>query len=330
MVPLSPEVNPRVDPAAPGPAPPRRRRRVRRWLVGLVGLTALWLLASLIAVHQLTRRGRPRFAEPVPVVSWAHFEPVRLPTRDGHVLGAWYAEGPEAGPSVVMLHGNGRHRGDSLYRAELFAGLGCSVLPITHRAHGDSTGDYNDIGYSARLDVIAAVEFLERKRPGRPILIQGASLGAAAATFASAELGGRIRGYLLEAPYSDLKAAVRNRTGDLLPIGLEWLIYRGLVATAPLVLPDLDKIAPREAIAGVPADVPVWIMAGRGDTKATIEQVDKVLDPVRDHGRLVVFERGKHLGFLQADLALYRSTVVEFLREAAGPRLNSARSPPRR
>jgi len=31
---------------------------------------------------------------------------------------------------------------------------------ISLRAHGDSTGDFNDVGYSARHDVVVAVEFL--------------------------------------------------------------------------------------------------------------------------------------------------------------------------
>ncbi len=79
------------------------------------------------------------------------------------------------------------------------------------RAHGDSSGEFNDIGYSARLDVVAAVEFLERRRPARPILIHGTSLGAAAATFAAEELGHRVHGYVLECPYRDLRTAVWNR-----------------------------------------------------------------------------------------------------------------------
>jgi alpha-beta hydrolase superfamily lysophospholipase len=78
---------------------------------------------------------------------------------------------------------------------------------ISLRAHGDSTGDFNDMGYSARHDVVAAVEFLERRRPGNPIVIHGLSMGAGAAVFASGELGHRIKGYVLESPYRDLKIA---------------------------------------------------------------------------------------------------------------------------
>jgi uncharacterized protein len=299
-----------LAPRSPG------RRRFRRRLIAALVLTGLWLLVSLVVARQLTRRNGSRFDEPVPSVAWAKFEAIRLQTRDGHDLGAWYAEGTAKGPSVVLLHGNGGHRGHNLSRAELLVGAGCSVLPVTLRAHGDSSGDFNDIGYSARHDVVAAVEYLEHRRSGRPIVVLGSSLGAAAATFASAELGRRVGGYILEAPYLDLRSAVRNRTRESLPIGLEWVAYQGLVLVSPLVVPDLDRTSPLLAIGGVPDEVPVLLLAGRLDSKATPEQVGRLLDRVRSHGRLVIFESAGHLGYLQSDLELYRRSLLDFVREA--------------
>ena len=308
------------------PEPRRRffhRRRVRRWLIFSTALVPLWLLVSLIVAHRLTHRARARFDEPTPRVAWASFESHRLATVDGHEVGAWFAEGRAESPSVVLLHGNGGDRASCLPRAELLAKSGYAVLPVTLRAHGDSTGDFNDLGYSARHDVVSAVEFLERRRPGRPIFILGASLGAAAATFASTELGPRVAGYLLEAPYLDLKVAVRNRTSNELPIGLEWVAYQGLLLVSPLILPHLDKISPREAIGGVPDNVPVLLIAGRHDEKARPEQVEALFDRVRSHGRFVVFENAGHLRYQQADPDLYRSTVFGFLEEATARRTAS-------
>ena len=63
-----------------------------------------------------------------------------------------------------------------------------NVLAITFRAHGDSTGQTHDFGWSERLDVIAAVRFLQEEFPQQPVYIQGRSLGAAAAIFAAGEL----------------------------------------------------------------------------------------------------------------------------------------------
>ena len=304
----------------PSPAPLRERRRffhrrrVIRWGLCLVLLVPLWLLVSSIVAHQLTRRPRARFDEPTPEVAWAKFRSIRLQTSDGQDLGAWFAAGsrPDA-PSVILLHGNGGQRGHMLSRAELLAAEGCSVLPVSLRAHGDSTGTVNDIGYSARHDVVAAVEFFERERPGRPILIFGSSMGAAAATFASGILGDRVAGYILEAPYLDLKIAVRNRTRNSLPIGLEWVAYQGLMTVSPWILPDVEKISPGQAIAGIPEDVPVLIITGREDRKSTPEQVQVLFDRVKSHARLVVFEKAGHLHYHETDQELYRSEILAFI-----------------
>ncbi len=298
-------------------SPDRRRflsrRRWIRWSILLAVLVPAWLLVSFVVARQLTRRPQPIFAQPAPSVSWAKFRSVQLDTTDGQKIGGWYAEGRPDAPSVVLIHGNRGHRGHMLSRAELLVSEGCAVLPISLRAHGDSSGEINDIGYSARYDVIAAVEFLERERPGRPILIHGASLGAAAATFAADELGDRVSGYLLEAPYLDLKVAVRNRTRNSLPIGLEWVAYQGLLTVAPYLLPEIDKISPRSAIVGIPDSVPVLLIIGRNDHLTTPEQAQVLFDQVRSHAKLIVFEKAGPLHYQETDPKLYRSEVQGFV-----------------
>lgn len=298
-------------------------RRIYRWVLLMVALIPLWLVSSLVVAQRLTSRARPRFAEPTPQVAWAEFGSHRLQTRDGHDIGIWFAEGCDDLPAVILLHGNGGQRANSLSRAELLAGAGFAVMPVSLRAHGDSSGDFNDIGYSARHDVLAAVDFLERHRPGRPIVLLGSSLGAASATFASADLGRRVSGYILEAPYLDLKTAVRNRTSNALPMVLEWLAYQGLLIVSPLVLPDLDKISPRDAIGGIPDGVPVLFIVGREDRKARPEQVKVLFDVVRSHARLVVFEKAGHLHYAETDHQLYRDSILGFLMDVSNFEMDS-------
>ncbi len=286
-----------------------RRRRVRRACLTLGVVVLLWLCGSVISVYCLTRRARPPFAEPAPAVAWGTVEALRLPTADGQEIGAWFVPGPRRGPSVLLLHGNGDSRGTSLPLAEFFARRGCSVLAVSLRAHGDSTGDINDIGYSARHDVLAAVAFLERRRPGRPVLVQGTSLGAAAAIYAAAELGTRVRGYVLESPYRDLRTAVSNRTRKYLFFPLDRVAYAGLAWAGPLVLPDLDRMAPVEAIGAIPSSVPVLLLAGGRDREARPEEARALYRRVAGHARLVWFEDAGHESFFRHDPSLYGKTV---------------------
>lgn len=289
------------------------KRRGVRVLMALGIVLALWLGISLAVGYRLTRRKAPMFAEPVPAVAWARLEPVRLTTRDGFGIGAWFAPGQVDRPVVLLLHGNKGCRRQSLDRAELFARDGSGVLLITFRAHGDSTGAVNDIGYSARHDVIAAVEYLERRCPGRPVVVHGVSLGAAAATFAAADLADRVGGYVLESPYRDLLTAVRNRTRANLPPVLDAIAYAGLRLVAPAILPEIQKIAPVEAIGRIPTSVPVLILAGGSDVLARPEEARALLERVRDHARLEVFERATHHDLPQVEAARYRRTLRAFV-----------------
>ncbi|HEV3166625.1 MAG TPA: alpha/beta hydrolase [Isosphaeraceae bacterium] len=299
------------------------RRRVLRRLLTLLGLTTiLWLMASLAAAYWLTRRPHRLFPEPPPTVAWGTFEPERLRTRDGQELGAWYRKGEAEGPSVLLLHGNRGCRWNCLDRAEIYAGRGCSVLLISFRAHGDSTGEFNDVGYGSREDVISAVEFLERRRPGRPILVHGVSMGAAVATFASRALAHRVQGYILESPYRDLKVAVRNRTRASLPPVLDWVAYRGLVTVSPVFLPELDHISPLAAIEGIPGDVPVLMLAGDAAHLARPAETRALFDRIRSHATLVTFENAGHHNLLATAPDPYKRAVLKFVDA-----VNSSRSP---
>lgn len=294
--------------------------RSRRWRVvvsaGLL-LPVLWLSISLAFVYVLTRRPHALFAEPAPVVAWGKLEGARFETSDGETLGAWLHRGSEDRPSVLLLHGNRGCRRDCLPAAEFFASRGSSVLLVSLRAHGDSSGDFNDFGFSAKRDVVAAVDFLEKERPGLPILIQGTSLGAAAAIFASGELGKRVHGYLLESPYRDLHQAVRNRLEHYLPPMVDRVAYTGVTLVGPLILPDAERIAPIEHIAGIPATVPVVILCGGADDRARPFEAKELHDRIAGHSRLVVFERAKHECLLRADGDCYRHAVEPLLEAVA-------------
>ncbi len=293
-------------------------RRGRMCLLISGTLISLWLFISLAVAYTLTRRSCPVFAEPAPALAWGTFEPRRLKTRDGHHIGAWLLPGKKEALSVLLLHGNGGSRNQCADIAKILSARGCTVFMISLRAHGDSTGEYNDMGYGARLDVIAAVEFLEGLHPGGGIVIHGRSLGAAAAVFASGELGRRVRGYILECPYQDLKTAVRNRTENALPWPLDGLAYQGLLMVSPLVLPHWSAIAPIESIEGIPEEVSVLIMAGGSDRSARLHEARALHARVRSHGTLSIFENADHLQLHILEPARYEREILHHLDRLEG------------
>lgn len=297
--------------------PRRRRRWLKRLLVLAVLGVVLWLGSSYAVAYRLTRRPHPLAPEPVPALPWAaDVRAFRLATTDHQDLGAWFVPGPADRPdrpAVLLLHGNGARRGACVAEAELLHDAGSPVLMVTHRAHGDSTGDVNDIGFSARRDVVAAVEWLEQNQPGRPVVLWGQSLGAAAGLFAVEELGSRVRGYVLECPYRDLRTAVRNRLDNHLPPVLDRVADAGLSLMAPLVLPDIDRISPLEASANVPPGTPVLILAGGNDTRARPDEARAIAERIGPRADFVLIEKGGHLELLKADPERCRRAVLDLL-----------------
>jgi alpha-beta hydrolase superfamily lysophospholipase len=301
-----------------GPIWLKHRRRIKRWIVFLAVAPLIWLLVSSAVAYRLTHRRSPRFDEPAPPITWGRIEAERLKTSDGEELGAWFVDGRDHSPSVLLLHGSGGNRGHTLSRAQFLASHGFAALMVTFRAHGDSTGEYHDIGWGAQQDVCAAVEFLESRRPGCPIIISGNSMGSAAAVFAAGELGHRVQGYILESPYQDLKVAVWNRVNVALPPILSHAAYAGLRTVAPVFLPHLDRISPLQAVRGIPGDVPVLILAGGADRLARAREARAIFRAVETHGKLVFFPRAGHGNLFNSDRKLYERTVLEFCGEVGG------------
>jgi uncharacterized protein len=303
------------------------RPRLKRWIVFLSVMPVIWLLASSAVAYRLTRRSHPRADEPVPQITWGEIEVQRLKTSDGEELGAWFVDRADQAPSVLLLHGNNGNRGHTLGRAQLLVSHGYSVLMVTLRAHGDSTGYYHDIGWGARRDVLAAVEYLEKRRPGRPLIVSGNSLGSAAAVFASKELGRRVQGYILESPYQDLKVAVWNRVDNALPPVLSHVAYAGMRTVGPLFLPHIEQISPLKAISGIPQDVPVLILAGDADRHARFHEAQAILGAVASHGSLVRFPGASHGDLFKSNRNLYEQTVLDFCRRVSQlPNLSSTKT----
>jgi alpha-beta hydrolase superfamily lysophospholipase len=255
------------------------------------------------------------------VVDWGPVEDIRLRTSDGEAIGAWLVRGNAAYPCVVVTHGWGESRSRRLPLIEWLSRRGCTVLAITLRTHGDSSGEVNDFGWSARHDVIAAIELLERVFPGRPIVVCGQSLGSAAALFAAGDLGERVNGYFLEQPYKDLATATRCRLETHLPPGLDRLAYSGMRLCAPALLPvAIDRVSPMHAAESVPENVPVMIVAGSADAHSRLDDVGAVYDCVKTHGELVVMDGAGHVDLHGFDATALERALGRFLDQFMSPR----------
>lgn len=298
-------------------------RRVRRSLLWIVALgVVFWLVSTAWITARFTQRRSPQLVlESVPAVPWTAIETIRLTTFDGEDLGGWLTRGSDNSDIVLLLHASGRTRRAMFPIVRPLAKAGFTTLSITFRAHGDSSGEVNDFGYSNRHDVVAAVNYLEQNFPGRRIFIIGRSLGAAAAIFSAKALGDRVAGYLLEAPYKDLDSAAWYRLRTFLPPLLDSAAYWGMRLWAPSYLPvGPDKIAPLGHVSSIPREVPVTMLFGTRDRWAPVEDGREMAAAMQGSVKLITFEDARHRPLFHLDPDRYEAAMFEMLEhDRKGP-----------
>ena len=279
-------------------------------------LVVLWLGLSYVVACRLTHRAAPPFPEPIPPGAWSDLQALRLRTSDGLDIGAWCLDGGAQAPVALLLHAHGSSRTGMLGLMRLWAGMGCNVMSVSLRGHGDSGGELDDFGYSARFDVAAALAEIRRRHPQSPIIIHGISLGSAAAVFAAKDAGLEVRGYILDCPFRDLYTAVRHRTSIYLPPVCDWAAYEGLCVVAPLVLPQPGAISPVDHIQDIAPDTPILLLAGSRDRHAPPKDVEELFHLVEGHARYEL-RNARHTLLCVDDAAGYEGHLREFLQQVA-------------
>ena len=297
------------------------RQRARRALWGIAGLVVVgWLASGALASYWLVARHSPTTREePPPWATDGQFEEVRLTTHDGHDVGAWFVQPrtPRRKEGVVLfLHGWGVRRTLTNASVAKTAHHGYTSMNLSFRGHGDSSGDRCDLGWSGRADVVAAVEFLEARVPGEPIVIVGTSMGAAAAIFAAEELGDRVQGYWLGAPYRDLESAAWDRCVKMFPPVLDGLAYAGLKLWTPLWLEtDVELIRPIDHVGSIPTSAQVVFTVGELDVESPVEDVRELEAACPGNSRLVIYPDIGHEGLEARDFEGYMELVLAFVDE---------------
>ena len=196
------------------------------WLLALVILPFLFVLFVVFVAYKMVKP--PRF-----IGNWTpkdlgyDYEDVTIETRDGLRLSGWWVPN-EKDSTVIPLHGYTRSRWDEVYMKQTIEFLlneGYSVLVFDFRTHGKSEGTYTTVGEREIIDVISAIDWLEKNHPAKAMKIGlvGFSMGAVVTMRALAE-DERITCGVADSPpiYLDRTGARGLKYFANLP---EWLYY---------------------------------------------------------------------------------------------------------
>lgn len=177
----------------PKPKRPRWRRILKRVVITLIILAVVLVFGvfpfglAMLVTGAGTRPMDRRLTE-TPANFGLQFKDIEFQTSDGVKISGWLIPSRDKHATIVYSHGLFRSRRELLERAAEFARLGYGALLYDSRNHGSSGPARVGLGYNERLDVEAAVRFLQgdAQTPDRIVLF-GISMGASAALLAAAE-----------------------------------------------------------------------------------------------------------------------------------------------
>lgn len=279
----------------------------RKWLI-LACVILFGCGAALWAVgNALTRPTNASVAMPDPPARAVFIRS----TGDIRLAGTyWPSPRPDA-PAVLLLHGNGGHRGSMNETAHWLNGQGYAVLAIDFRGHGQSTASDKSFGLFESEDARSAFVWLRAAHPGASIGVIGVSLGGAASLLGP---HGPVPAdaFVLEGMYPDIRHAIRNR-----------LASRGGDWTAAVIEPLLSyqsiprygvwpsSISPIRALAHVRA--PVMIVGGAEDRYTPPDETRALYNAVRGPRALHILAGAAHRDIGGEPSGDFKQVLLAFL-----------------
>jgi dienelactone hydrolase len=237
------------------------------------------------------------------------YETVSFPTTDGVSLAAWWVP-PTNGAALVLRHGAGSNRADTLDHAAVLARHGYGVLLLDARGHGGSGGRAMDFGWYGDADLDAGVTFLRSRAEVRADRIGavGLSMGGEEAVGAA----GRFRAVVAEGATNRVAADRAWMARQFGLAGRLQTVVDRLTYGLTDLLTDASPPTPlRDAVAAAP-DTPVLLVtAGQVEDEALAAQDIRAASPATV--TLWDVAGAGHTGGLAARPAEWERTVTDFL-----------------
>ena len=160
-----------------------------------------------------------------------------------YISGSFYEEAKHY--CVIYLHGNVGSQQEGRFLVRLLAPRGISVFCFDFSGSGLSGGEHVTLGYYEHLDVIDAIDFLNKQFKVDNVVLWGRSMGAACAVMA-ARKSPLIRGIIVDSAYrslSKLFMAISKQTplpSVIRPVAV-WWIKKEVMNKAGF---DCNKVSP--------------------------------------------------------------------------------------
>ena len=242
-------------------------------------------------------------------------EETTLPGLDGVPCPTWRVQGAggDRAPVLLMLHGWGRSRWDSLARLQ-------PLLPIVREAwlpdlpaHGEHDGHRSWVGVREPDAALAMLSEISASDTGAPIVLMGHSLGAGVAIRAAARAHGLpVAGVITLAPYRDLASPIPGR------MRMQGLPAQPFTALSLLLLRAAGCMDRPLEIDAAAMQAPLLVIACEGDLVSPARDAERIAAACA-RSTLLVLPGDRHDEPGQGDPERFEETLRAFVTSVSRP-----------
>ena len=244
------------------------------------------------------------------------FDTVKLKTRKGTTIDAWYARPDSAQKgTVILFHGIMANKGMLIAEAAEFRYQGYNVMLVDFRAHGNSSGNTTTIGVRETEEVKLAYDHVVRQGE-KKIFLYGSSMGAVVVLKAVAEYSLKASGLIIEMPFASLQAHIRSRAREQ---GFQGFPEKGFAFFVTLWIGlerGFNGFNYQTATYAGKINCPVLMQWGTADTYVLKRETDKVYKAIASTSKkLLLYEDAGHESLLLNDPVKWSNEIRKFLSD---------------
>ncbi len=261
------------------------------------------------------REVEPRFDQAIEVFRAASWENVAITAEDGtRLTGRFYPAG-EGAPLMIQMHGyKGNAIRDFCGTWPIARELGCHVLLVDQRCHGNSQGHTITFGIKEHRDALAWVRYACGRFGTVPMVLMGVSMGAATVLMASGrELPENVKAVVADCPYDAPANIIKKVLGT--DMGMPVKLVYPLIRLGGMLYGrfDLEAYSPLEAVRK--ARVPILLIHGDVDTFVPYAMSCRLHETAPEAVEFHTIPGSGHALNQVADPDLYRRILIPFLEK---------------
>jgi len=243
------------------------------------------------------------------------FDTVKLKTKNGIIIDAWYSKVDSFSKgTVILFHGITVNKGTLLHEAYEFRYWHYNVMLVDFRGHGNSESNKTTIGIKEPEEVKLAYDFVVSKGD-KNIFLYGSSLGAVVVAKSIAEYEIPVSGIILDMPFLSLQTFMKARARMVgfpsQPFAFLTTLWVGIENGFNGFNHQTTKYVKK-------INCPVLMQWGAYDSFVLKEETMKIYEAISSKNKkLVIYGQAAHQSFVQNDPLKWRTEVEGFLNSSA-------------